>query len=241
MEGGDCANLIKSNGPLVYELAQMYFAETVLAVEYLHSYGIVHRDLKPDNLLITSMGHIKLTDFGLSKMGLMNLTTNLYEGSVDKDTKQFKDKQVVGTPEYIAPEVILCRGYGQPVDWWSMGVILYEFLMGCVPFTGETPEELFDTVIHAEEVEWCEEEEFNPPPEGKAIVEELLQHNPEERLGVGGAAEVKEHPFLASIDWQGLLRRKSEFLPELANEEDTSYFDSKLEVKNDCFLIYSIC
>ena len=73
----------------------MYFAETVLAVEYLHSYGIVHRDLKPDNLLITSMGHVKLTDFGLSKMGLMNLTTNMYEGSItDKESKQFKDKQV---------------------------------------------------------------------------------------------------------------------------------------------------
>ena len=73
----------------------MYFAETVLAVEYLHSYGIVHRDMKPDNLLITSVGHVKLTDFGLSKMGLMNLTTNMYEGSLDnKDTKQFKDKQV---------------------------------------------------------------------------------------------------------------------------------------------------
>lgn len=74
----------------------MYFAETVLAVEYLHSYGIVHRDLKPDNLLITSVGHVKLTDFGLSKMGLMNLTTNMYEGSIDKETQQFKDKQVSG-------------------------------------------------------------------------------------------------------------------------------------------------
>ena len=72
VEGGDCASLLKECGPLPFELAQMYFAETVLAVEYLHSYGIVHRDLKPDNLLITSMGHIKLTDFGLSKMGLMN-------------------------------------------------------------------------------------------------------------------------------------------------------------------------
>ena len=74
---------------------RFYFAETVLAVEYLHSFGIVHRDLKPDNLLITSLGHIKLTDFGLSKMGLMSLATNLYEGYIDKETKQFSDKQVI--------------------------------------------------------------------------------------------------------------------------------------------------
>ena len=89
----------------------------------------MHRDLKPDNLLITSLGHIKLTDFGLSKMGLMSLATNLLEGS----TKQFRDQQVFGTPEYIAPEVILRQGYAKPVDWWSMGIILYEFLIGrCV-------------------------------------------------------------------------------------------------------------
>ena len=94
VEGGDCGTLLKSIGPLPPDMARFYFAETVLAVEYLHSYGIVHRDLKPDNLLITALGHIKLTDFGLSKMGLMSLATNLYEGYIDSDTRQFSDKQV---------------------------------------------------------------------------------------------------------------------------------------------------
>ena len=79
---------------------------------------------------------------------LFSVTTNLYEGSLEKDTKLFLDKQVFGTPEYIAPEVILCQGYGKPVDWWSMGIILYEFLIGIVPFYGDTPEELFSLVIH---------------------------------------------------------------------------------------------
>ncbi|XP_048377896.2 microtubule-associated serine/threonine-protein kinase 1-like isoform X5 [Stegostoma tigrinum] len=147
VEGGDCATLLKNIGALPVDLAQMYFAETVLALEYLHNYGIVHRDLKPDNLLITSMGHIKLTDFGLSKIGLMSLTTNLYEGHIEKDAREFLDKQVCGTPEYIAPEVIVRQGYGKPVDWWAMGIILYEFLVGCVPFFGDTPEELFGQVI----------------------------------------------------------------------------------------------
>lgn len=135
-----------------------------------------------DSLLITSMGHIKLTDFGLSKIGLMNMATNLCEGHMEKDTREFVDKQVgglfgrnarrqtaletgnalsyffslaacillaqvCGTPEYIAPEVILRQGYGKPVDWWAMGIILYEFLVGCVPFFGDTPEELFGQVV----------------------------------------------------------------------------------------------
>ncbi|KAK2542168.1 Mast3 [Columba guinea] len=142
-------------------------------------------------LLITSMGHIKLTDFGLSKIGLMNMTTNLYEGHMEKDTREFMDKQVCGTPEYIAPEVILIQGYGKPVDWWAMGIILYEFLVGCVPFFGDTPEELFGQVIS------------------------------------GGAHEVKHHSFFLHLDWNGLLRQKAEFIPQLESEEDTSYFDSE--------------
>ncbi|KAG7271986.1 hypothetical protein CRUP_001546 [Coryphaenoides rupestris] len=178
-------------GALPVDMARMYFAETVLALEYLHNYGIVHRDLKPDNLLITSMGHIKLTDFGLSKIGLMSLTTNLYEGHIEKDAREFLDKQVCGTPEYIAPEVILRQGYGKPVDWWAMGVILYEFLVGCAPFFGDTPEELFGQVIS------------------------------------GSAYEVKQHGFFTDLDWNGLLRQKAEFIPQLESEDDTSYFDTR--------------
>ncbi|XP_070194512.1 microtubule-associated serine/threonine-protein kinase 3-like isoform X2 [Littorina saxatilis] len=231
VEGGDSATLLKNVGSLPLDLARMYFAETVLALEYLHNYGIVHRDLKPDNLLITALGHIKLTDFGLSKIGLMSLTTNLYEDALDKDSKQFRDKQVFGTPEYIAPEVILRAGYGKPVDWWSMGVILYEFLVGCVPFFGNTPEELFSQVIN-EEIEWPEEEEWQGQNDAKDLIQQLLTHDPLERLGTGGAQEVKEHPFFDVVDWESILRQKAEFVPQLDGEEDTSYFDSRLERYN---------
>uniref|UniRef100_A0A674MH94 non-specific serine/threonine protein kinase n=1 Tax=Takifugu rubripes TaxID=31033 RepID=A0A674MH94_TAKRU len=227
VEGGDCATLLKNMGPLPVDMARMYFAETVLALEYLHNYGIVHRDLKPDNLLVTSMGHIKLTDFGLSKVGLMNMTTNLYEGHIEKDAREFSDKQVCGTPEYIAPEVILRQGYGKPVDWWAMGIILYEFLVGCVPFFGDTPEELFGQVI-SDEINWPEGEDA-PPPDAQELITLLLRQNPLERLGTGGAAEVKQHQFFHNLDWNSLLRQKAEFIPQLESEDDTSYFDTRSE------------
>ncbi|XP_032992832.1 microtubule-associated serine/threonine-protein kinase 3 [Lacerta agilis] len=227
VEGGDCATLLKNMGPLPVDMTRMYFAETVLALEYLHNYGIVHRDLKPDNLLITSMGHIKLTDFGLSKIGLMNMATNLYEGHIEKDTREFVDKQVCGTPEYIAPEVILNQGYGKPVDWWAMGIILYEFLVGCVPFFGDTPEELFGQVI-SDEIIWPEGDEALPT-DAQDLITQLLKHCPLERLGTGGAHEVKQNPFFRNLDWNGLLRQKAEFIPQLEAEDDTSYFDTRSE------------
>ena len=244
VEGGDVATLLKNiGGPLNIDIARMYFAETTLAVEYLHSYGIIHRDLKPDNLLITAVGHIKLTDFGLSKIGLMSLTTNFYEKHIDKETKAFNDKQICGTPSYIAPEVILRQGYGKPVDWWSMGIILYEFLVGIPPFTGDTPDELFANVINSQ-IEWPEvldestmdlsssacfdaaEQAFCP--EAKNLIEQLLQHDPSKRLGtLAGAYEIKTHPFLACIDWNNLLREKADFVPVLESPDDTSYFDTR--------------
>ncbi|KAI1715799.1 protein kinase domain-containing protein [Ditylenchus destructor] len=230
VEGGDCAALLKSAGTLPIELARLYVAETVLAIEYLHSCGIVHRDLKPDNLLITAMGHIKLTDFGLSKIGLMNRTTLVSEGYMD-DTQQFKDNQLCGTPEYIAPECILRQGYGKPVDWWALGIILYEFLVGIVPFMGDSPEELFANIIN-EEVDYPQGEEALDQ-DAESLIRLLLEKNPVDRLGtLGGAVQVTEHNFFAPMDFDSLLRQKAEFIPQLESEEDTSYFDSRSDRYN---------
>ncbi|KRZ37801.1 Microtubule-associated serine/threonine-protein kinase 2, partial [Trichinella pseudospiralis] len=232
VEGGDCASLLKQISVFPVEMARLYIAEAVLAVEYLHSYGIVHRDLKPDNLLITAMGHVKLTDFGLSKIGLMNRTTLLCEDYFDvSETQQFRDRQICGTPEYIAPEVILRQGYGKPVDWWAIGIILYEFLVGTVPFFGNTPEELFAHAIH-DEIEFPEEP-YCPPAEAVDLIRGLLQVNPLDRLGtVGSASEIKTHLFFSSLNWHSLLRQKAEFIPQLEGDDDTSYFDSRTERYN---------
>lgn len=234
VEGGDVATLIKNMGPLPLDMARIYFAETTLAVEYLHSYGIIHRDLKPDNLLITSLGHVKLTDFGLSKVGLMNLTTNFYEGNDMKDhyCKEFNDKQICGTPQYLAPEVILRQSYGKTVDWWSMGIILYEFLTSFAPFNGNTPEDLFDNVIN-EEITWPEDDdEIYVPEDAKNLINGLLTHDPLNRLGAGGAHEIKENYFFMYLDWDNLLRTKAEFIPQLDGPDDTSYFDTRSERYN---------
>ena len=141
------------------------------------------------SLLITSEGHIKLTDFGLSRMGLMSLACNLYEDL--SRPGMFNDGQIIGTPEYIAPECFQKRAYGKPVDWWSCGVILYEFMMGDTPFYGDTPEELFDCALSMP-VQWLppqevgedgEIEEEYPPLVAQSLVEDLLVKDPINRRG----------------------------------------------------------
>ncbi len=184
--------------------------------------------------MITSLGHIKLTDFGLSKVGLMNLTTNFYEYTDLKDhfCKEFNDKQICGTPHYLAPEVILKQSYGKTVDWWSMGIILYEFLTSVAPFNGNTPEELFDSVIN-DEISWPEDDDdIYIPEDAKDLITGLLTHDPLCRLGCGGAGQVKENFFFLYLDWDNLLRNKAEFIPQLDGPDDTSYFDTRSERYN---------
>jgi microtubule-associated serine/threonine kinase len=235
VEGGDLASLLKNVGSLPVEMARLYFAESVLALEYIHSLGIIHRDLKPDNFLITSEGHIKLTDFGLSKVGLASATATMVDDHMNRD-RQFKDAKVLGTPDYIAPEVILGQPYGFAVDWWSMGIILYEMLLGITPFCSTTVEDLFGEITNENlKIEWPEEgdEDEMPPKEAQHLVESLLTQNPEERLGshaLGGVTIVKAHEFFEELNWNSLLRRKAEiFVPELQGDEDTSYFDARSE------------
>ncbi|XP_073421554.1 microtubule-associated serine/threonine-protein kinase 3-like [Dendrobates tinctorius] len=227
--GGDCGTLLSTRGPLSVPLARLYFAEAVLGVEYLHSCGVVHRDLKPDNLLITSSGHIKITDFGLSKFGLMISNTNIYKESAEDISREFQDREVCGTLYYTAPEVILKQGYGRPVDWWAMGIILHEFLLGCVPFDEDSLNKLYKNGLLGDIVWDCD---GAPPLDAQNIITELLRTNPEHRLGTGGAFQIKDHPFLNDIDFDNLLSQKPEYVPQLLSDMDTSCFINNSDINN---------
>ncbi|XP_077148822.1 microtubule-associated serine/threonine-protein kinase 2-like isoform X2 [Ranitomeya variabilis] len=220
VEGGDCHTLLNKRGRLPVPLARLYFAEAVVAVEYLHSYGVVHRDLKPDNLLITSAGHIKVADFGISKLGVMIPKTNTYKQSAENISREFRDREVGGTPYYVAPEVILKEGYGRPVDWWSMGVILHKFLVGRVPFNGISQTRINKNIViggvHLDRKRFL-------PIDARNLITELLRKNPAQRLGTAGAFEIKSHPFLIDLDFNNLLCQKPMYVPQLASKVYTSF------------------
>ncbi|XP_071967989.1 microtubule-associated serine/threonine-protein kinase 3-like [Engystomops pustulosus] len=223
--GGDCGHLLKTRGPLPVTLARFYFAEVVLGLEYLHSYGVVHRDLKPDNLLITPTGHIKITDVGVAKLGLMRPASNKYKPTTDEIISEFTDQEACGTPYYIAPEVILRKGYGRPIDWWSLGIILHQFIVGHVPFRGKNAKKVYEEIVN-DEIVW-EFKNDAPPPEVQDVITELLRKNPAHRLGTGGATEIKVHPFLVDINLEDILSQTPEYVPQIMSEMDTSCFGDR--------------
>ncbi|KAL2344134.1 hypothetical protein Fmac_005419 [Flemingia macrophylla] len=205
----------------------------VLALEYLHSLRVVHRDLKPDNLLIAHDGHIKLTDFGLSKVGLINSTDDLSGPAVngtsllgEDETDVFtsedqrerrKKRSAVGTPDYLAPEILLGTGHGYTADWWSVGVILFELLVGIPPFNAEHPQTIFDNILNRK-IPWpTVPEEMSH--EAQDLIDRLLTEDPNQRLGSKGASEAA-------------------FVPASESALDTSYFTSRYSWNTSDGLVY---
>ncbi|KAK3009810.1 hypothetical protein RJ639_013935 [Escallonia herrerae] len=241
LNGGDLFSLLRNLGCLEEDMARIYIAELVLALEYLHSLNVIHRDLKPDNLLIGPDGHIKLTDFGLSKVGLINSTDDLSGPSVNSSTllrdnepnmaaqsslkrEERRKHSVVGTPDYLAPEILLGMGHGATADWWSVGVIIFELLIGIPPFNAEYPQQIFDNIMNRD-IPWpMVPEEMSH--DAHDFIDKLLIANPVQRLGATGAREVKKHPFFKDINWDTLARQKATFIPS-AEVLDTSYFESR--------------
>ncbi|XP_073107468.1 probable serine/threonine protein kinase IRE [Elaeis guineensis] len=239
LNGGDLYSLLRNLGCLNEEMARTYIAEVVLALECLHSMNIIHRDLKPDNLLIGRDGHIKLTDFGLSKVGLINSTDDLsgpdLSGAVlsgdheplaatkrAQKREQRRKQSAVGTPDYLAPEILLGMPHGPTADWWSVGIILFELLVGIPPFNAEHPQKVFDNIMNRD-IPWPQiPEEMSC--EAHDLIDKLLIENPVQRLGATGAGEVKSHPFFRNTNWDMITRQKAAFIPSTEGEDDTSYF-----------------
>jgi serine/threonine protein kinase len=298
LPGGDLAALLRAMGALDEDMARVYMAETVLALEYIHSLGIVHRDVKPENLLIDRYGHIKLTDFGLSRYGLMDddngsapsvlpnkspresatellpstsrtaaPSTDVSAGSageviagelraskVDRRGSRgeasqaraiaaaFDDAEVVGTPDYLAPEILLAQGHGAEVDWWSSGIVLYELLVGVPPFNDVSPMAIFANIL-AGKVLWPGDAGYDDDGDeldgvdvltvsdsARELVGALLVQLPRDRLGHTGAAAIKAHKFFGDLDWQELVARKNEalFVPHVDSKTDTKYFETRM-------------
>ncbi|QPG73609.1 Serine/threonine-protein kinase [Brettanomyces nanus] len=210
MSGGELFWHLQREGRFSEDRAKFYIAELVMALEHLHDNGIVYRDLKPENILLDANGHIALCDFGLSKANLSgNGTTNTF----------------CGTTEYLAPEVLLDEsGYTKMVDFWSLGVLIFEMCCGWSPFYAENTQQMYKNIAFGK-VRFPKEV---LSPEGRSFVKGLLNRNPKHRLGaIDDARELRAHPFLHDIEWHLLRERKipPPFVPHIVNELDTSNFD----------------
>jgi len=210
VSGGDLLFQIQQARRFDIERARFYAAEITLALLFLHSKGVVYRDLKLDNVMLDGDGHIKVADFGMCK-------EDYREGN--------QCTTFCGTPDYIAPEIIREVPYGPSVDWWALGVLLYEMVAGQPPFDAETEEELFPAILRHEVLfpVWMSKEAVD-------CTKQLLMKDPSKRLACGPAGErnMKGHPFFAPIDWVKLDKRQVEppFKPASKAGNITANFDS---------------
>ncbi|SCU80574.1 LANO_0B00584g1_1 [Lachancea nothofagi CBS 11611] len=208
MSGGELFWHLQKEGRFTEDRAKFYIAELVLALEYLHENDIVYRDLKPENILLDANGNIALCDFGLSKADLKDRTNTF-----------------CGTTEYLAPELLLDEsGYTKMVDFWSLGVLIFEMCCGWSPFFAEDNQKMYQKIAFGK-VKFPRDV---LSPEGRSFVKGLLNRNPRHRLGaIDDGRELRAHPFFADIDWEALRLKKipPPFKPHLQGETDTSNFD----------------
>ncbi|XP_067644351.1 cAMP-dependent protein kinase catalytic subunit 3 isoform X2 [Eurosta solidaginis] len=208
--GGELFTYLRNAGRFSSQTSNFYAAEIVSALEYLHSLQIVYRDLKPENLLINRDGHLKITDFGFAKK-LRDRTWTL-----------------CGTPEYLAPEIIQSKGHNKAVDWWALGVLIYEMLVGYPPFYDENPFGIYEKILSGK-IEWPR----HMDPIAKDLVKKLLTNDRTKRLGnmKNGADDVKRHRWFKHLNWNDVYNKKLKppIIPDVQSDGDTSNFDDYAE------------
>ncbi|EIW86283.1 kinase-like protein [Coniophora puteana RWD-64-598 SS2] len=248
--GGDFRTLLNNSGVLKEEHARFYICEMFVCVNELHKLGYIHRDLKPENFLVDASGHVKLTDFGLAtgalnprriesmKVKLDKVKDNqviirstlerrsLYR-SIRNEDPRYADS-IVGSPDYMAPEVLRGKPYTYSVDYWSLGCIFFEFLAGFPPFSGGTPEETWTNlknwtkVLRRPEYDKPEDLIFNLSDVAWDAVTRLIAHA---SARFSTLSQVMNHPFFEGVFWQDMRAGHAPFVPALDSEIDTGYYD----------------
>lgn len=212
--GGEVFSHLRKAGKFPNDVAKFYAAEILLALEYLHSLDILYRDLKPENLLLDVGGHVRITDFGFAKKVPERTFT------------------LCGTPEYLAPEIIQSKGHSKGVDWWALGILTYEMLVGYPPFFDESPFRIYEKILEGKVQfpKWID-------ARAKDLIKGLLTIDHTKRLGTlkRGVIDLKKHKWFYGVDWDMLLARKipAPIPVKVANPGDSRYFDRYPESKED--------
>ncbi|KAI8355549.1 kinase-like domain-containing protein [Blakeslea trispora] len=210
INGGELFHHLQDVGRFDEVRARFYAAELFCALECLHQFDVVYRDLKPENILIDYNGHIALCDFGLCKLNM---------------TQSERTNTFCGTPEYLAPELLLGQGYTKAVDWWTLGILLYEMLTGLPPFYNEDTNKMYEDIVRCD-LKFPDGVMSN---EAEHLLRGLLTRDPEQRLGHRGTEEIRCHPFFRTIDWNKLIRKQLQppFKPIVESAYDTNNFDDE--------------
>ena len=227
IQGGELFTLLRTKGSFPVPQTKFYIAHIITIFEYLHSKNIVYRDLKPENILINKNGYLKLTDFGFAKQ-----------------LENEKTYTLCGTPEYLAPEIILNKGHGKAVDWWTLGILLYEMLVGIDPFSDDDPMKTYQKILKGK---------INFPKtidkDAKSLIKHLLTQDTSKRFGClkNGVKDILNHRFFEGFDWKNFvyLTMPAPFKPDVKSDDDTSNFEKypesdtespSIDKKNDPFL-----
>lgn len=211
--GGELFTYLRNAGRFSSTTGSFYAAQIILALEYLHKLHVVYRDLKPENLLLDREGFIKITDFGFAKK-LHDRTWTL-----------------CGTPEYLAPEIIQSKGHNKAVDWWALGILIYEMLAGYPPFFDDNPFAIYEKIL-AGKIDWPR----HIDPVAKDLIKKLLVQDRTKRLGnmKNGAEDVKRHRWFKGTNWDDLYNKrvKPPLSPKVNYDGDTQNFDEYPDREN---------